>query len=323
MSQAKPCPICHNPPGPVVFKKESEGALWVRCEGCGLVYKVHERPEPGDSADYYRDGKMRETVPYRYGDSSSATPEAAFEEKYELQWERFLKAKGCLDKASSVLEIGCGSGGFLYIAAPNVERCVGVELDEELAAFCRTRLKLDVRDKPLNEIDFGGKEFDLICMFHVLEHFYDPGSFLVEAIKLLKPGGRLAIEVPCFDDALVQAFDLKKFQELYFVPHHELYFTQNSLSRLLGDSGLQFQFSSFNEYGLANHLNWLQNDSPVKGASRQSGRGYQVTSFKKTPRNVEFVNSLNPWLRRINGEYKDILASRGFFDTIFCMAQKG
>lgn len=323
MSQGKPCPICHNPPGPVVFKKESEGSLWVRCEGCGLVYKVHEKPETGDGADYYRDGKMRETVPYRYGDISSITPDAAFEEKYELQWERFLKVKDYLDKGSSVLEIGCGSGGFLYIAAPNVERCVGVELDEELVAFCRTRLKLDVRDKPLSEVGFGGKEFDLICMFHVLEHLDDPGSFLTEAMDRLKPGGKIAIEVPCFNDALLQVFDLKKYTELYFVTHHELHFTKESLSLLLHGRGLQASFFPFNEYGLANHLNWLQNDSPVKGSSRQSGRGYQAAAFKKTPHNIEFVNSLNPWLRRINGEYKALLASHGFFDTIFCIAQHG
>lgn len=321
MNHKKSCPICHCKPGPVVFKKR-EGILWIRCEVCGLVYKVPEKGGIKADADYYRTGQMRETVLCRYGDPGSVTPEAAFEEKYELQWERFLKVKDCVNQNSSILEIGCGAGGFLHIVAPRVGSCSGVELDKEMVDFCRTRLRLNIHDQLLHEIDFGKKKFDLVCMFHVLEHLQDPKHFLSQVKGLLKPGGRMAIEVPCFNDALIQVFDLKKFPELYYVLHHELYFTQESMAKLLDDCGLQSQFFPFNEYGLANHLNWLQNDSPAKGASRQSGRCYQVASFKETPENAEFVRNLNLWLQRINGEYKDLLASHGFFDTIFCIAQK-
>jgi len=320
MTRRKHCPLCQGTEGTLIHKKEE--ASWILCGRCELIYKVVE--ENGVMADsgYYREGRMRKTVPYRYGDASSVTPEIAFEEKYELQWERFLKVRKYVTKDSSVMEIGCGAGGFLYLMRPMARDCVGVELDRELVDFCRSRLQADVRDQLLGDIDFGDQKFDVICMFHVLEHFRDPKGFLQEVQGHLKPRGILAIEVPCFDEALLQAFDLKGYAGMYFTMHHELYFTQKSLRRLLNDCGLTPRFSPFNEYGLANHLNWLQHDSPVPGASRQSERLFQATCPEEQKSHLKFVSQFNHWFRRVNDEYKGLLAAHGLFDTVFCIAGK-
>ena len=322
MKREKGCPLCGNVENSLIYEKKQEGLSWIQCKECSLVYKTAGKDSLSTDTGYYREGQMRETVPYRYGDSSSVTPEIAFEEKNEIQWGRFLKVKEYINKDSSVMEIGCGAGGFLHIVKPFVQGCVGVELDKELVEFSRSKLSLDVRDTLLSEIDFSGKKFDLICMFHVLEHFDDPKSFLHQVKEHLKPGGRLVIEVPNFNDTLLQVFGLKKYQEIYFTVHHELYFSQKSLSKLLEDCGFQCTFSPFNEYGIANHLNWVQNDRPVPGSSRQSGRCFQVSSYNKNEKNSEFVGELNQWLRQINDDYKELLASYGFFDTLFCIAQK-
>ena len=322
MSQEKKCPVCGSGKRSVVHAKENINTTWFQCGGCSLVYQGSGKGGARADEKYYRSGQMREAILCRYGDPGSVTPEAAFEEKYPLQWERFLKVKDLLRSDSSLLEIGCGAGGFLHIVAPRTGDYAGVELDKEMADFCRSRLRLKVHDQLLSEIDFGKKKFDLVCMFHVLEHFADPKSFLAQVKKLLKPSGRLVIEVPCFDEALFQVFPLKKYADLYFTPHHELYFTPSSLERLLVECGFQGELSPFNEYGMENHLNWIQNDSPVPGASRQSGRGLQISSYKKSERNTAFINHLNCWLRDKNVEYKDLLGAYGFHDTIFCVADR-
>lgn len=322
MKKNKGCPVCQSSDGTTVHEKKKENVSWIHCTKCGMVYKSSKKAAVDTDAAYYRAGQMRGTVPYRYGDAASVTPEIAYEEKQELQWERYLKLRKHIHTKTSVLEIGCGSGGFLHILKPMASQCVGIELDKEQVDFCKSRLKLDVRDTLLQETKFNGKKFDLICMFHVLEHFRDPKSFLKEVKKHLHSEGRLAIEVPCFNEALLQVFNLKKYRELYFTIHHELFFTLESLGRLLSDCGFRVDFSPFNEYGIANHLNWVQNDSPVLGASRQSGRCLQIPKNGKPKSHSDFIDDLNLLVRQVNEEYKELLASHGMFDTIFCVAEK-
>src|SRR3990167_8575173 len=78
--------------------------------------------------------------------------------------------------ASSLLEIGAGSGAFLFAAMARAcfKKVVGVEPNKEAYLYIKKK-NISVYES-LDEVEY--KKFDLIVLFHVLEHFLDPVSFL-------------------------------------------------------------------------------------------------------------------------------------------------
>jgi SAM-dependent methyltransferase len=101
-------------------------------------------------------------------------------------------------QATSVLEVGCGSGFVLSgirDAYPQV-RLVGVDLFEEGLRIARERVpeaelrRLDVRELPFDD------EFDVVCALDVLEHLDDDEGALVRMRRALRPGGGIVLLVP-------------------------------------------------------------------------------------------------------------------------------
>jgi len=99
--------------------------------------------------------------------------------------------------AARVLEIGCGYGHLLKEFADAGAEVEGLEPDSEKVRFARERLGLSgVEQGFLGEAALGGASYDLVLMSHVLEHLADPVRGLTQLRDLLRPGGRLFLEVP-------------------------------------------------------------------------------------------------------------------------------
>jgi 2-polyprenyl-3-methyl-5-hydroxy-6-metoxy-1,4-benzoquinol methylase len=95
----------------------------------------------------------------------------------------------------TLLDYGCGSGLFLQKVKALGWNVTGVDFDQKAIKECR-RLDLNAY---VGEIGFFNEQtslFDAITLSHVIEHIYDPRSFLLEIYRLLKPGGMLYIETP-------------------------------------------------------------------------------------------------------------------------------
>lgn len=103
-----------------------------------------------------------------------------------------------LASRAAVLEIGCGTGGFLPVLRERFEAVVGVDGYASSLHAARDRSpEATLIQADANRIPLGSAQFDLVVALDVLEHL-DPARFLAETTRLIRPGGHLLLSVPAF-----------------------------------------------------------------------------------------------------------------------------
>ena len=146
----------------------------------------------------------------------------------KLKWiEKKVPEKG------NILDIGAGTGDFLNEAKKRGWKVHGIEPDKEARERALEKgIKLSV-----NSQNFKSEKFDVITMWHVLEHVYDLKSQIIELEHLLKKDGLLVIAVPNY-----QSYDARYYKEFwaaYDVPRHLWHFSQQSFKHLFSGNGFK------------------------------------------------------------------------------------
>jgi ubiquinone/menaquinone biosynthesis C-methylase UbiE len=97
------------------------------------------------------------------------------------------------------LDLGTGTGRILELVSPRATRAVGIDLNGEMLSLARARIEraalphVQVRRGDLFQLPYAERSFDLITLHQVLHYLEDPSSAVVEAARVLKPGGKLVI----------------------------------------------------------------------------------------------------------------------------------
>jgi 2-polyprenyl-3-methyl-5-hydroxy-6-metoxy-1,4-benzoquinol methylase len=132
----------------------------------------------------------------------------------------------CQKSKGKLLDIGAGTGDFLAAAKNNGWKVSGTEPNEKAKGIASK--KGVVLDESTTH--FESKSFDVITMWHVLEHVYDPEIQIRELKRLVKPNGTIIIAVPNFN-----SFDAKYYGEFwaaYDVPRHLWHFSKTAIHKL-------------------------------------------------------------------------------------------
>ncbi len=108
---------------------------------------------------------------------------------------RMAKIEKVLGRPGSILDIGCGTGDLLAVAAGRGWTVTGVELVAESVALATER-GLDVRCVRLEESGLPERSFDLVSAFHVVEHMPNAAEFVALLSRWARPGGHVLFEVP-------------------------------------------------------------------------------------------------------------------------------
>jgi SAM-dependent methyltransferase len=221
-------------------------------------------------------------------------PEDLWNECMPEAKKRVARFQDIFTKDTHLLEIGCASGFFLYEVRPRVKTVTGVELTKEYVNFAINK-GLDVRES-LDAIP--AESYDLIFMFHVLEHIHDPIEFLKEVKNKLSPTGKLIIEVPNVDDILVSIYKINNHLDFYWEIAHNYYFSKETLEKVLEKAGYRYEMFPLQRYDLSNHMYWMLIGKP-------GGQGY--------------FNAIFP--QSLLEEYEKTLKEKFLCDTIYAIAK--
>ncbi|WP_340200307.1 class I SAM-dependent methyltransferase [Ascidiimonas sp. W6] len=220
--------------------KEGE-FLYVKCQDCSLVY---QNPRIGiDGIKEYYDG---EYIAHRKKkDWGLLTPlyEWAMN-KHDRDKSKIVKKFVPLSSKTNTLDVGCAVGTFL-LHIHKEYGCAISGVDFKGGFDFPDFEKIDFHEGLFYDQDFKGNSFDLITMWHFLEHCYDPNLSLQKAHKVLEKDGRLIIEVPRLD-----SFTFKLFKNKWpgvQAPQHTAMYDKKSLIRLLQQNG--FEIEAYLPYG--------------------------------------------------------------------------
>lgn len=211
---------------------------------------------------------------------------------------RMKKISDVLPSSGNILEVGCSSGFMLYPLLSEGFKCIGVEPSNVFGEFVREK-GIDVYESLSQLGDEFDAKFDVIMHFFVLEHIVNPKEFLLEQLRLLKPGGSIVFEVPNAADPLFSIFDLPAFERFYWSIAHPWYFSEDSLSFLLNQLGHPYRLIRDQRYDLSNHFVWAMDGKP-------GGMGLFSEFFGK----------------ELDAHYKERLIATGNCDTLFGIVTK-
>lgn len=133
-----------------------------------------------------------------------------------------------------LLDVGCGRGYFLKVMRDRGWEVRGVEQFEPLARHARHEFQLAV-ESDVSALSSNHDAFNLITLWHVLEHFTDPAKMLTSFHSLLAPGGVLYAEVPNIDS--IGAFLAGAYWLPYHEPTHRWFFRPQTIERLALQAG--------------------------------------------------------------------------------------
>ena len=159
-----------------------------------------------------------------------------FERAYHLVRSIALKRKVRLiknytpDGAFQLLDVGCGTGDFIKSAAKSGWEVDGVEPDEGARMIASQKTNTSVFEDVSTVLNLH-KQYDVITLWHVLEHLPNLNEQLESFQKLLKPNGTLIVAVPNFKSYDAQLY--KSFWAAYDVPRHLWHFSKHAIQNLM------------------------------------------------------------------------------------------
>lgn len=225
--------------------------VWpMECTQCSLV--IHSQPL--DHLVDYQSGSMHNWAP-GHSDGKGPKPKSDLARRCAS-----IASMAAENSIKSVLDFGSGNGAMVEKFEEDFE-AYGLEPDSVARNSAISR-DLTIF-ATVDEIIKSGLRFDLITLFHVIEHLSKPSEVISELRDLLKPAGFCVVETPNSMDALLTLYECEQFQDFTYWSHHPMLHSQRSLEALFSNAGWEITESSgVQRYPIENHLYWLSKRQP-------------------------------------------------------------
>ena len=236
------CPLCGaHEPKPVLVARDllfahPGGYPLVRCAQCAMQY-VSPRPTGAALGKHYPDDyfgySLHEDAPKLLQPFLRAMARGI-----SLRRLGYLEeVTGKLSAEAQLLDVGCGVNRLLQCIKEE-RGCVGTGLDfkPEIVAYVRDQLKMPIVQGSLESAGLPASSFDVVLMMEYLEHELDPRGTLLEARRVLRPGGHLALELP-FVGWAGRMFGPNWWN--LDIPRHLIFFAPDTLAKMLDQCGFE------------------------------------------------------------------------------------
>lgn len=285
------CALCLSPKQRILFKTldlryglGQQKFHLVQCAYCGLIY-LNPRPTPQEIAQYYPD--------HYYGASSSFW-ENLFTRCSLYFFHRQIKR---FKKNGKILDVGCGAGKFLAIMQKKGYKAYGLDISATACKLARSQ-GLKVFEGTLETVRFPRAYFDIITLWHILEHLHRPSANLKEIERILKKDGILLIETPN-----IQSLSFRLFKKYCFhleLPRHLYQWSFATLQATLQKHG--FLIYQHDLFSLRFPLNFLRSFQSVLKSYRIKTPFAQTTLLLALP----FLGALTLLAKLIPGKGETI-----------------
>jgi 2-polyprenyl-3-methyl-5-hydroxy-6-metoxy-1,4-benzoquinol methylase len=196
------------------------------------LLETHPQPSLENLPNYY---KSEDYISHT--DSKRNLLEKAYYIVKSIALKRKLKLINTIsDGGKKLLDVGCGTGDFLQIAQDDNWTVLGIEPNEQARQIANQKSNNKVFDVE-QFLKFEKQSFDVITLWHVLEHLPNLEGQISVLNALLKPDGVLIIAVPNYNS--YDAKHYKEFWAAFDVPRHLWHFSQSSISNLVSKVGLK------------------------------------------------------------------------------------
>lgn len=241
------CYVCDKDDWKSLGKTHSQRELRV-CKNCGNVAFLVE--EKDNLSEYYK------TDEYRPGPGWTAL----LTTQHKLNYIKTFLRPVLEEKRKLVVgDVGAATGYLLSFL-----RSLGHEVHGSEYSLSHRRFSEHFYGIPLNE-ELPKKEYDLITIYHVLEHMEKPDVKLKEYASMLKPGGRMLVACPKWLDVLEEqsGASMVSFEHLFHKDHINV-FTEQSIRNLFHKCGLESEREDHVQYGQTYLLKKTDREIPFK-----------------------------------------------------------
>jgi SAM-dependent methyltransferase len=252
------CPVCGSSEiaerfsvGDLNQHMSAEVFRYLECARCGSVFVADV---PADLGSYYGSGY----APYKSRDP------AVFEKMVEAERPK-LEIVSSVARGRALLEVGAASGAFAVLAQRNGFDVTAIEMDADSCSFMRTNGIAAVESADVVQAVGALPAFDVIVMWHAIEHLPNPAEAFRALAAKLRPGGVLVIAAPN-----PGSLEFRVFGRLWVhvdAPRHLTLIPRSALDQLARSAGLapalarhRFRYDAqFDIYPwfIRSYLNWV------------------------------------------------------------------
>jgi 2-polyprenyl-3-methyl-5-hydroxy-6-metoxy-1,4-benzoquinol methylase len=239
--------------------------LWfavVQCHDCGLCF-TNPRPSPNSISQFYPSAYLPHLR------RNSRRPSSPWQ-RLSRFWKRPRKERRALawHGQGRLLDFGCGAGGYLERMHQQGWQVTGIDCSAKAVQGVRSELGLNALIGSLPHPELTRASFDVITMWHSLEHVHQPLEVLRQAHRLLVPGGKLVVAVPNID-----SLPFRWFGHTWFgldLPRHLTHFAPWTLQLMLERAGFQVT-----PIRMVRHSDWLRSSAKLACATSPSVRWHR------------------------------------------------
>jgi SAM-dependent methyltransferase len=208
----------------------------VRCRQCAMIY-TNPRPTFESLAKHYPSDYFCYVPPESLSGLRGFIAKGISRSVVDRRMRALHVLLGDIPAGTQICDVGCGHGELLHALKTHKQcKVIGVDFSEPMVQRCAER-GVPAIAGTLTQAKFHEGAFDLVTMTEYLEHEGDPRSVLQECRRITKSGGHLALEIPLISSLPARLFG-NHWSQLD-LPRHLMFFTPETLGRMLGEVGYE------------------------------------------------------------------------------------